>query len=62
MLRKAGFVGIDVDVKEESAKYIAEWIPGSGAEDYVVSASITARKSGVAPARLPKQPCAKAAG
>jgi len=44
MLRDAGFVDIQVDVKEESAKYIAEWMPGSGAEEFVASASITARK------------------
>lgn len=50
MLRDAGFVDIQIDVKEESAKYIAEWMPGSGAEKFVASASITARKSGMAPA------------
>lgn len=49
MLRDAGFVDINVDVKEDSAKYIAQWMPGSGAEEFVASANITARKTGVAP-------------
>ena len=29
MLRDAGFVDINVDVKEESAEYISEWMPVS---------------------------------
>jgi len=61
MLRDAGFVDVKVDVKEESAKYIAEWMPGSGAEEFVASANITARKSGkaapVAARPKPKREC-----
>lgn len=48
MLRDAGFDDINIVVKEESAKYISQWLPGSGAEEYVASANITACKSGVA--------------
>jgi len=43
-LRKAGFRDIKVEQKEESREVIKQWLPGSGAEDYVVSAEITARK------------------
>jgi len=31
-------------MKEESRDIIKQWLPGSGAEDYVVSAEITAEK------------------
>ena len=44
MLTQAGFVDVVVDVKEESREYIKDWLPGSGAEDYVVSANVTAMK------------------
>lgn len=43
-LKGAGFIDINVDLKEESREVIKQWLPGSGAEDYVVSAEITARK------------------
>ena len=43
-LAGAGFVNIDVFTKEESKEIIKQWLPGSGAEDYVVSAQIQARK------------------
>jgi len=56
MLRDAGFVDIQVDVKEESAKYIAEWMPGSGAEEFVASASITARKKSAGATAARAQP------
>ena len=32
--------------KEESKEFIKDWLPGSGAEDYVVSANVTAYKPG----------------
>ena len=35
---------MEVKRKEESRAVIAGWLPGSKAEDYVVSAEITARK------------------
>ena len=44
MLRAAGFTHIHVTTKPQSAAYIKEWLPGSQAEDYVVSANVTAIK------------------
>lgn len=44
LLRVAGFEQIQVDVKAESRAVIAEWLPGSGAENYVASATIEAIK------------------
>jgi len=46
MLADIGFLAVSVEVKEESRAVIAQWMPGSGAEDYVVSADITALKPG----------------
>jgi hypothetical protein len=46
MLEACGFVDIKVDLKEESKDFIKDWLPGSGCEDYVVSAAITGRKPG----------------
>lgn len=43
-LTDAGFVDIIIDRKPESRSVIAQWMPGSGAEDYVVSANVSARK------------------
>jgi len=43
-LEGAGFKDISVKMKEESREVIKQWLPGSGAEDFVVSAEITARK------------------
>jgi hypothetical protein len=40
----AGFKDIKVDMKEESREVISQWLPGSGAENYVISAEITAKK------------------
>jgi SAM-dependent methyltransferase len=45
-LLKAGFRSVDIDVDEASRAVIATWFPGSGAERYVASASITAKKAG----------------
>jgi len=44
MLRAAGFVEIRVATRPESREYIATWAPGSGIEDYVVSAMIEATR------------------
>jgi len=42
VLREAGFSEVRVDVKPESAEFIRTWFPGSGYEDLVASAIITA--------------------
>ncbi len=44
MLGHAGFVDIRISPKDESREFIRDWAPGRGVEDYVVSASIEARK------------------
>jgi SAM-dependent methyltransferase len=44
MLAKAGFKNVEVNVDEASRAVIREWFPGTGAEKYVASAKITARK------------------
>jgi arsenite methyltransferase len=43
-LKQAGFKDVNMDLKEESRKVISQWLPGSGAENYVISAEITAKK------------------
>lgn len=49
-LDAAGFTEVRVAVKPESRAFIASWLPGSGAEDYVASATIEAIKPGGAKA------------
>ncbi len=46
MLGDAGFVDVRVSVKEESRAFIEQWLPGSGVEAYVASATIEAVKPG----------------
>ena len=43
-IEDAGFVEVRIEIKEESREVIKQWIPGSGAEDFVVSADITGVK------------------
>ena len=43
-LRAAGFDAPEIDVKEESRKFIADWAPGRGIEGYIASATIRAVK------------------
>jgi arsenite methyltransferase len=46
LLRVAGFDEVRVNVNEESRAFIRDWIPGSGVENYVASATIEAVKPG----------------
>ena len=50
MLAEAGFVDIDIQPVEESREFIREWQPGTGMQDYVLSASIQAVKGLAQPA------------
>eukprot|EP00913_Durusdinium_trenchii_P035964 g33648.t1 len=44
MLIAAGFTDIQIQVKENAADIIKDWMPGSGAERYITSAYVTAVK------------------
>jgi hypothetical protein len=44
MLQSAGFTEVSLVPKPKSKEYIKDWLPGSGCEDFVVSADITAVK------------------
>jgi hypothetical protein len=44
MLQDVGFVGVTIEIKEESREYIKHWMPGSNAEEYVVAAEVVAFK------------------
>lgn len=43
-LTEAGFVDVKIQIKENAAEIISAWMPGSGAENVVTSAYVTARK------------------
>lgn len=45
LLTAAGFTGVLIEVKENAADIISGWMPGSGAENYITSAYVTAIKS-----------------
>ena len=44
ILEGAGFHEIRISPKDESREFIRDWVPGSGIEDYVISAHIEAVK------------------
>ena len=44
MLEAANFSEISITPKDESREFIRDWVPGSGVEDYVISAHIEAVK------------------
>ncbi len=46
MLREAGFADIRVETRADLSACIADWMPGTGAESVVASATIEARKPG----------------
>lgn len=46
LLQSAGFQNVAVNVRSESREFIKDWLPGSGVEDYVASATIEAVKPG----------------
>ena len=50
LLREAGFENVRVEVNLESRNFIRDWMPGSGAENYVASAIVEAIKPGGAKA------------
>jgi SAM-dependent methyltransferase len=43
-LAAVGFTEVRVDVKPGSREFIRDWMPGSGSEDYIAAAAITAVK------------------
>ncbi len=49
MITEAGFVDVKIEPKDESKEFIRDWAPGHNVTDYVVSASIEARKPGCKP-------------
>ncbi len=44
LLEGAGFEDVRIEVREESRAFIRDWMPGSGAENYVASATLQATK------------------
>jgi SAM-dependent methyltransferase len=44
MLEAANFSDVRITPKDESREFIRDWVPGSGVEDYVISAHIEAVK------------------
>ncbi len=53
-LKEIGFENIKIDIKPESKQILRDWFPDSGAEHYVASANIEARKPKRASLILPE--------
>jgi len=51
LLTELGFSDVTIRLKEESRQFIKNWFPGSGAEEYVMSADIQACKAPESPSR-----------
>jgi len=49
ILSSIGFTDVEIRVKEESRDLIRDWFPGSGVEEYVRSADVSARKAASSP-------------
>ena len=45
LMQQAGFTDIDIQPKDESKEFISDWVPGKKVEDYVLSATIEAKKA-----------------
>jgi arsenite methyltransferase len=59
LLQSLGFENVRIELKRNSAELIKTWLPGSGAEQYVASASIQAERpnGGGCCGSSPKAPC-----
>jgi arsenite methyltransferase len=44
MLTEAGFSETRIDINEQTREFIRDWLPGTGAESYVASATVQAVK------------------
>jgi hypothetical protein len=53
LLTEAGFADVQITVDERSREFIRNWLPGSGVERYVASATVEATKPGGAPCCAP---------
>lgn len=43
-MAQAGFTDINIQIKQNAAEFIKDWMPGSGAENFITSAYVTATK------------------
>lgn len=53
-LREVGFENIRIEIRPESKQLLQQWFPESGADHYVASANIAARKPKRARLKLPE--------